>query len=121
LKAVQAQADERLQAQQNQFDAEMKLKDMEESARDREHEAERAEAELALESARIAAAHPDNNPEASAMDKVSENLAYKDLAIPAKKDMLRHVGLSTEGLKDTQVAKAPQPTNGKSASARPLA
>ncbi len=118
-KQTEAQLKAQLAQQQQDFDMQMKLREEQEAEREREDEAARSQAEFALKAADLAANHPANQPEERPVDKVSESLAYKDLAPPAKRDLLRHVGLSTEGVKDTQIPKPATPT--KKPTARPLA
>jgi len=83
---------------------------------DRQGAEDKTAAELALSSAEITSKHLADHA-SNPLQKVAESINLKDLAPPAKRDLLKQVGLSTEGIKDTQISK---PAPAKPA-ARPLA
>ena len=105
-----------LERQRQHFDLEKQEREMMDREDAREHDAQKAEADYALRAADLAQNAGTREPNIEGI-----STAFKDLPKGAKEDVLDERGLSTEGIKDTQVNKPTVPPKAKSAERRPLA
>lgn len=124
--AEKAKADAQTQQKQAELNAKIQMSQQElaakaeEAERDRQHEADKTGAELAVRSAEVASKHPGPHDPAQ---KVSESISYEKIPPKAQAALLEQVGLPSEGVEEVHAATvAAEAAKAKQQSAsRPLA